>query len=284
MAVDMAQKETSSSSPSIENSVTKEEPTAQQLEVIHTNERIPGHSNYYEKDGLRTYGDGQDHDHEQPMTFRKFMAFTAMCFLWTASQIPLYLFGGIAPIIYADIGGYEIYIWFVLGNLLSLAAVCPFVGSLSDLFGRRYIALSGAVLIVIGMIICSTAHTMNIFIGMSFFLRNSQNELLTSFSSRYGLRWCRSRYQRTYSPRCHLRDGPLPQAWSLRCHLDRDHHTIRPIRALLPADCRRRLMEMGRSFLRSLGCHWFRSHRCLLLPTTPCQLCWHDQDANLQGD
>jgi MFS family permease len=53
----------------------------------------------------------------------------------------------------------------VLANLLALAAVCPFVGSLSDLMGRRYVALIGAAFIVIGMIVCSTAQTMNIFIG-----------------------------------------------------------------------------------------------------------------------
>lgn len=52
-----------------------------------------------------------------------------------------------------------------LSNLLALAAVCPFVGSLSDLFGRRYIALSGAGFVVLGMIIVSTARTMNIVIG-----------------------------------------------------------------------------------------------------------------------
>lgn len=52
-----------------------------------------------------------------------------------------------------------------LSNLLALAAVCPFVGSLSDLFGRRYIALSGAGIVVLGMIIVSTARTMNIVIG-----------------------------------------------------------------------------------------------------------------------
>jgi len=53
----------------------------------------------------------------------------------------------------------------VLGNLLSLAAVCPFVGSISDLIGRRYVSLIGAASIVLGMIICSTAHSMNVFIG-----------------------------------------------------------------------------------------------------------------------
>lgn len=37
------------------------------IETIHTNERVPGHPNYYEKDGLRTYGDDEDHDHEPPV-------------------------------------------------------------------------------------------------------------------------------------------------------------------------------------------------------------------------
>jgi MFS family permease len=53
----------------------------------------------------------------------------------------------------------------VIGNLFALGAVCPFVGSLSDLFGRRYVALSGATLLIIGNIVTSTAHTMNTFIA-----------------------------------------------------------------------------------------------------------------------
>lgn len=43
------------------------EKTGAQMEAIHTNERIPGHANYYEKNGLRTYGDDEDHDHEPPV-------------------------------------------------------------------------------------------------------------------------------------------------------------------------------------------------------------------------
>ncbi|GAE00244.1 MFS drug efflux pump, putative [Paecilomyces variotii No. 5] len=83
-------------------------------------------------------------DYEPPITFRRVMSLIAMAFLWTGSQIPVYIFGA---------------------NLLALAAVCPFVGSLSDLIGRRYVALTGSTFICIGMIVASTAKTMNIFIG-----------------------------------------------------------------------------------------------------------------------
>ncbi|KAF2451629.1 MFS multidrug transporter-like protein [Karstenula rhodostoma CBS 690.94] len=139
------------------------------IEHIHTKERVPGHTNYYEKDGLRTYGDDENHDVEPPMTFSRIMSLIAMAFLWTGSQIPVYLFGGVPPYIYADIGGVDRWIWFVLANLLSLAAVCPFVGSISDIVGRRWVAMIGACFLILGMIICSTAHSMNIFIcGMVF--------------------------------------------------------------------------------------------------------------------
>lgn len=96
------------------------------------------------------------------------MALLALSFLWTGSQIPVYLFGGIPPEIYGALGGVDRWIWMILGNLLALAAICPFVGTLSDLFGRRYVAISGALLIIIGMIVCSTAKTMNVFIGTGF--------------------------------------------------------------------------------------------------------------------
>jgi len=99
------------------------------------------------------------------MSFKRIMSLVAMAFLWTGSQIPLYIFGAIPPLIYSDIGGTDRWTWFVLGNLLALAAVCPFVGSMSDLIGRRYVAIMGACLIIIGMIVSSTAHSMNIFIG-----------------------------------------------------------------------------------------------------------------------
>ncbi|KAI4733684.1 MFS general substrate transporter [Aureobasidium sp. EXF-12298] len=137
----------------------------QHIEQVQTRDSERGHAGYLEKDGLRIDNDEQDHYTEPPMSFKRMMSLIAMAFLWTGSQIPVYLFGGIPPYIYADIGGADRWIWLVLANLLSLAAVCPFVGSLSDIFGRRYVALIGAALIVVGMVICTTAHSMNVFIG-----------------------------------------------------------------------------------------------------------------------
>lgn len=96
------------------------------------------------------------------------MSLISMGFLWTGSQIPLYLWGSVPPYIYRDIGGIDRWIWFVLGGLLALAAVCPFVGSMSDLMGRRYVALLGAGLLIIATVVATTAKTMNTFIcGMT---------------------------------------------------------------------------------------------------------------------
>ena len=47
---------------------SEKKPAATALENVATNERVPGHHDaYYEKGGLRTYGDDMDHDHEPPV-------------------------------------------------------------------------------------------------------------------------------------------------------------------------------------------------------------------------
>jgi MFS family permease len=99
------------------------------------------------------------------MNAKLLMTLTCMSFLWIGSQIPLYLFGSVLPIIYQDIGGVDRYTWFVVGYLIPNAALCPFVGALSDLFGRQKVAIVGQVALIIGPIITATASTMNIAIG-----------------------------------------------------------------------------------------------------------------------
>lgn len=70
MAIMAGQKEAiahDSSSRSSDTGVDKAI-NGEHVEQIHTNERVPGHAEYYEKNGLRTYGDDADHDHEPPVS------------------------------------------------------------------------------------------------------------------------------------------------------------------------------------------------------------------------
>lgn len=75
------------------------------------------------------------------------------------------LVAGAPAYIYAELGGADHWVWFVTANLLATAAIAPFVGALSDLIGRRQIALVGSFAITIGQVICCTARTMDVFIG-----------------------------------------------------------------------------------------------------------------------
>jgi len=54
----------------VENSsqVGDKEKVAEQLEPIRTISRVPGNTNYYQKGGLRTEGDGVDHSHYNPVS------------------------------------------------------------------------------------------------------------------------------------------------------------------------------------------------------------------------
>jgi len=99
------------------------------------------------------------------MSWKLFASLTAMSFLWVGSQIPLYLLGGVFPLMYNDIGGYDRYIWLIVGYLIPNAALCPFVGALSDLIGRKVVAAIGQVLLVIGPLVTVTANNMNVAIG-----------------------------------------------------------------------------------------------------------------------
>ena len=56
------------------------------------------HDDVTHKEKVETYdSESQSSTGEEPMTFRKAMALVAMAFLWTGSQIPLYLYGGAPP-------------------------------------------------------------------------------------------------------------------------------------------------------------------------------------------
>jgi MFS family permease len=77
---------------------------------------------------------------------------------WPGSQILLYFVGGSLTFIVKDLGTTVGTGWLPTANTLAIAAVAPFVGYLQDLFGKRYIALFGAMLLCLGCVVVGTAH------------------------------------------------------------------------------------------------------------------------------
>lgn len=102
---------------------------------------------------------------DNKMGLRRILALVALACMWTSAQAPLFLFAGAPAYIYKDLHGIENWVWFVTAHLLATAAISPFVGAISDLIGRRYVALVGSLLIMVGQVICGFAHTMDVFIG-----------------------------------------------------------------------------------------------------------------------
>lgn len=77
-------------------------------------------------------------------------------------------FGYAAPIlgvINADIGPSPYLTWVAIVYTLCVAVGLTLVGRLSDLFGRRYFFIGGAILGTIGSIVCATAQSINSLIG-----------------------------------------------------------------------------------------------------------------------
>ena len=62
------------SDTSVVTPVDEKDQIGTQVVAIKSNESIPKHPTYYEKGGLRTYGDDEDHDHEPPVN-----TFSLMC-------------------------------------------------------------------------------------------------------------------------------------------------------------------------------------------------------------
>ncbi|KAF2839352.1 MFS general substrate transporter [Patellaria atrata CBS 101060] len=100
--------------------------------------------------------------------------FKSSFFIGTMVAIGLSLMAGVAGfgyaapilvIINADIGPDPNVVWVSLSYTLVQAVTFTIVGRVSDIFGRRWVFIGGAVLGVIGSIICATAQSINTLIG-----------------------------------------------------------------------------------------------------------------------
>ncbi|OAG45348.1 hypothetical protein AYO21_00696 [Fonsecaea monophora] len=105
------------------------------------------------------HGDGSDTSHVQ-WTTRQILATLSLAFLYCGSQLPLYFVSASLSFIVKQVGGADIDSWLPQSYALAFASLAPFSGYLQDVFGRRYISLTGGLVLCVGLIIVGTARTM----------------------------------------------------------------------------------------------------------------------------
>ena len=115
-------------------------------------------------------------DEHPPLTLKRLLALFSLTLLFMTAAVPVYFLtatlgipleihtDGIA-FVEADIGGGNSVVWLGMANTLATAATAPFAGSISGLLGRRYVALLGSSLVIIGVIITGTATQIDVAIG-----------------------------------------------------------------------------------------------------------------------
>jgi EmrB/QacA subfamily drug resistance transporter len=64
------------------------------------------------------------------------------------------------PLILAELDGFELYAWVTTSYLLAETAMIPIVGKLGDLYGRKWITISGVAVFLLGSLLCGVAQDM----------------------------------------------------------------------------------------------------------------------------
>ncbi|MEU0073161.1 MFS transporter [Streptomyces sp. NPDC006332] len=69
------------------------------------------------------------------------------------------------PQIVGDLGGFSVFSWLFSGYLLAVTVTLPVYGKLSDTFGRKPVLVAGAVLFLVGSLLCALAWNMGALIA-----------------------------------------------------------------------------------------------------------------------
>ncbi|CAK1367690.1 unnamed protein product [Cercospora beticola] len=106
-------------------------------------------------EGFQTGKDGED----IPWTAKRMIAVLSLCIVYVGSQIILYFTSSaLAPI--SQSLGTTRGNWMLTANTLAVAAICPFVGYITDLMGRRNIALIGTLFLLTSCAVQATANSL----------------------------------------------------------------------------------------------------------------------------
>ena len=100
-----------------------------------------------------------DDSNQVPWTFKRIIAIAAPCGVYVGSQILLYFVSAGLTYMSLDLDT-EIGNWILTANTLAVAAICPFIGYLTDLLGRRWVCVFGTICLIIASIVIATARTL----------------------------------------------------------------------------------------------------------------------------
>ncbi|KAH7410342.1 fungal trichothecene efflux pump [Phaeosphaeria sp. MPI-PUGE-AT-0046c] len=98
---------------------------------------------------------------EVGMTFRTFMAATSMAMCYNAYLFTLLIPPAILGFINAELGPDPRYTWITISWNLGGAMFVTVGGRLSDIFGRRWFFIAGAIILMIGSIVSATGQSIN---------------------------------------------------------------------------------------------------------------------------
>jgi hypothetical protein len=98
---------------------------------------------------------------EVGMTFRTLMAAVSMAMCYNAYLFTLLIPPAILGFINAELGPDPRYTWITISWNLGGAIVVTCAGRLSDIFGRRWFFVTGAVVLILGSIVSATGQSIN---------------------------------------------------------------------------------------------------------------------------
>jgi hypothetical protein len=98
---------------------------------------------------------------EVGMTFRTLMAAVSMAMCYNAYLFTLLIPPAILGFINAELGPDPRYTWITISWNLGGAIIVTIGGRLSDIFGRRWFFVAGAVILIIGSIVSATGQSIN---------------------------------------------------------------------------------------------------------------------------
>ncbi|KAF2757893.1 putative major facilitator superfamily transporter [Pseudovirgaria hyperparasitica] len=94
-----------------------------------------------------------------PWTLTRVVAVVSLCLVYVGAQSILYMTGGTLNYIGASIGT-KYPNWLLTANTLAVTAICPFVGYISDLLGRRYVTIFGSLLLIVASVVQATSKSL----------------------------------------------------------------------------------------------------------------------------